>query len=74
MANLHEVRLKRKYVRIRQGECVRVPFPADLPIRTGPPAIAVDEEGEVAIVKKKFSIQSLNMNRFDIFSSSNEVK
>lgn len=72
--NLHEVRLKGKYVWVREGKCVGVTFPADLPIWTSPPTVTVDKEREITIVKKKFPVQSLNMNGLDVFPSSNKVK
>jgi hypothetical protein len=46
----------------------------DLPVRAGSPAIAVDEEAEVGVVEKKFAVQALDVDGFDVFLSGDEVQ
>lgn len=74
MPDLYKVRLKRKYVRVGQGECVGIPLPADLPVGARSPAVAVDEEGEIAVVEEEFSVQAFDVDGFDVFSPRDEVE
>ena len=56
MSNLNEAWLERENVRIAQCKRCRCPFPLDLPVLSGPPAIAIDEEAEVRIIEEEIGV------------------
>lgn len=72
--NLNEAGLERKDIRIIQRKRLRCSFPGDFPVLSCTPSIPIDEEAEVGIIEKEFSIEALDMDRFDVFSSSDEIK
>lgn len=74
MPNLNKTRLKRKNIRIRQRKRCRVTLPADLPVGTSSPPVAVHEEGEVAVVEQEFSVHSLDVDGFHVLFASYEVE
>jgi len=51
VAYLDKAWLERENVWIRQRKRLRLPFPYNLPIRSGAPAISVDEEGKVRVIE-----------------------
>jgi hypothetical protein len=73
MPELDKVRLKRQNIRIRERKRVRVTLPGDLPVRTRPPAVAVDEEGEVAVVQEELAVHALDVDWLDVFFAGDEV-
>lgn len=72
--NFDKVGLKRQDIWVRQRERIRSAFPRDFPIRTCPPPIAVDEEGEVAVVEKELSVHTLNVDGLDVFFPCDEIE
>lgn len=74
MPNLDEVGLKRQDVRIGEGEGTRVALPRNPPVWTSSPSISVDKEGEITVVQKELSVQSLNVNRLDVLLARDEIK
>lgn len=74
VSDLDEVRFKGKYIRIRQCEGIGVALPRNLPVRPRAPSVAVDKEGEIAVVEKEFSVHPFNVDRLDVLLPGNEIK
>lgn len=74
MPNLDEARLECEDIRIVQRKGLWCSFPRDFPVLSCTPAIAVDKETEIRVIEKEFTIQSLDMDRFDVFPPRHKVK
>lgn len=42
---------------MREGKGLRPTFPIYYPVRSRPPTISIDKEGEVGVVEKKFAVE-----------------
>src|SRR5580698_3494481 len=75
VSNLDKARFERENVRVIKRKGLRRSFPLDPPIRSCQPAIPVHEETEVGVAEKKFSVETLHVNGFDLFFlAGHEVK
>ena len=74
VAHLDETRFKGQDVGIRQGETLWLTFPIDLPVRSGSPTVAIDEEGEVGIVEQKLAVQPLDVDRLEVLLACDEIQ
>ena len=54
---------------MREGKGLRTTFPIYYPVRSRPPTIAIHKEREVGVMEKKFSIESLDGDRNNVFPS-----
>lgn len=73
MADLNEIRLKRKDVGIAERKCLWSALPLDLPIGSRPPTISVDKEAEVGIIEQKLEVEALQVDRFHVLLPSHKV-
>lgn len=71
---LDEARLEREDVRVRQRKRHRVALPRNLPIRTRPPAVAIDEERKLGIVQEELAIEPFEVDGFDVLLPCDKVQ
>ena len=71
---LNEIRLKRQNVGVVQRESLWRSFPLNFPVLSRSPAVTVDEEGEVGIVEEELAVQTLYVDRLDVFLSCDKVQ
>jgi hypothetical protein len=74
MPNFNETGLERQDVRVIQRESLRCSFPSNLPIRSGTPSVAINEETKVRVVEEELAVEPLNVDGFDIFFARNKVE
>jgi hypothetical protein len=74
VTDLDETWLERQYVGVAEGKSLWGAFPLDLPVGSCAPAVAVDEEAEIGVVKQEFSVEALDMYGPDIFFAGNKIK
>ena len=73
MPDLNEVWLKCQDIRIAERKSRRVAFPSDLPVLTCSPAVPIDEEREVRVIEQELAVQTLDVDRLDVFSPRNKI-
>lgn len=69
-----EAGLEGKDVRVEDGKRLRRALPRDLPVRTRPPTIAVDEEREVRVAEQELGREALDVDRLDVLAPCDEVQ
>lgn len=74
MPNLNEAGFKSQYVRVRQRKRLRLAFPSDFPVLPRPPAVSIDEKGEVGIIEEEFAVEPLDVDRLGVFFSRDKVE
>lgn len=74
MPNLNEARFESQYVRVRQCKRLRLPFPGNLPVLPGSPAVSVDEEGEVGVVEEELAVEPLDVDGLGVLFSCHKVE
>jgi hypothetical protein len=49
-------------------------LPVDTPLRSCPPSITIDEEGELRVVQEELAVETLNMDWLDVLFTRNEIE
>lgn len=66
--------LEGKDIRVEDSKGLRRTLPRDLPVRTRPPAVAVDKEREVRVAEQELGLKALDMDRLDVLALCNKVE
>lgn len=66
--------LEGKDVRVEDSKGLRRALPRNLPVRTRPPAVAVDKEREVCVAEQELGLKALDVNGLDVLAPCNKVE